>query len=208
MKYDSLNVKEIFLSIQGEGARQGELSIFIRLSGCNMNCSFCDTDWSPGKDMSIKEIISEISRYKCTWIVWTGGEPTLQLTDEIIKQFPLKYLHAIETNGSNPVPDSIDYIACSPKVSNEILNKNFNYIDELRYAVDILTPEGLENVTKLRETKINDLPDAKHYYLSPVFVAKKKDKISPLNVLSCLGLIKENPIWKLSIQVHKLIDTQ
>ena len=70
----SLNVKEIFYSLQGEGGRQGEASIFIRLTRCNLKCDFCDTDFKEGKDMEIEQIISYIKQFPCQWIVWTGGE--------------------------------------------------------------------------------------------------------------------------------------
>jgi len=82
-----LKIKEIFYSLQGEGQRAGEASIFIRLAGCNLNCLFCDTDWSGGYKLSILQIEKEINKFPCRWIVWTGGEPTLQLTDEIISYF-------------------------------------------------------------------------------------------------------------------------
>ena len=94
-----LVVNEIFYSLQGEGARAGRPSIFIRLSKCNLRCSFCDTEFDSGEEMTLQEMLNEIKKYGCKWIVWTGGEPTLQLTDEMVAFFKHNgFLQAIETN--------------------------------------------------------------------------------------------------------------
>ena len=82
-----LNVNEIFYSLQGEGGRTGQASIFIRLAKCNLTCSFCDTDFERGVKMTLDEVLREIGQYGCKWIIWTGGEPTLQLTDDIVAFF-------------------------------------------------------------------------------------------------------------------------
>ena len=111
-----LNVNEIFYSLQGEGGRVGEPSIFIRLTECNLACSFCDTDFAEGDDMTLEQIGDVISAYPCKWIIWTGGEPTIQLNDAHVAFFKEKgYKQAIETNGTRRVPSMIDYITCSPK---------------------------------------------------------------------------------------------
>jgi len=112
----NLNVNEIFYSLQGEGGRTGQASVFIRLAKCNLTCSFCDTDFERGVKMTTDEVLREIKQYGCKWIIWTGGEPTLQLTDSIVAFFKQEgYLQAIETNGTRKVPVGIDYITCSPK---------------------------------------------------------------------------------------------
>ena len=112
----NLKVKEIFYSLQGEGGRQGEASIFVRLSGCNRNCDFCDTDFSGGEDLSCEQILLQIRKFPCQWIIWTGGEPTLQLTDECLFFFKQAgYRQAIERNGSNPLSSLLDYTVISPK---------------------------------------------------------------------------------------------
>lgn len=193
-----LKVREIFYSIQGEGARQGEASIFIRLAKCNLNCWFCDTDWSFGTDMTVSQIKKAIKKYNCEWIVWTGGEPTLQLTNEILREFK-GYKHAIETNGTNPVPSLINYITCSPKVGVEILHKNFpKGVDEFRYPVDVQSSVP----------KIKDLPKASNYYVSPVFLGeeKKRFKLDMENAKACIDFVQNNPEWKLSLQIHKFLN--
>lgn len=189
-----MKVREIFYSIQGEGAKQGTASIFIRLSNCNLNCWFCDTDWSTGTEMSIKEIKKEISKYPCKEIVWTGGEPTLQLTDEILKQFH-GYYHCIESNGTNEIPSLINYIVISPKDTG--LHKSIKKVNEIRIPL----------------SSLNDYPDVKeypmadNYFVSPLFLGKPKERfqLNISNIEFCIEFIKKNPEWRLSLQIHKLL---
>lgn len=190
----NLNVKEIFYSLQGEGGRQGEASIFIRLTKCNLNCDFCDTDFTNGKDMKVGQIISIIKEYPCKWIIWTGGEPTLQLTDEIIAFFKKEgYLQAIESNGHNKLSELLDYTVVSPKGNPAYAKKINPEVDEIRLPVikDDTIPE------------IKDLPDAKYYFLSPVFTDKKES--TKENIDYCVKQIMLNAHWRLSLQIHKLI---
>jgi len=194
---NKLKVVEIFYSLQGEGANTGMPAIFIRLSGCNLNCWFCDTKWEKNIEMSIHEIMDNITQYPCKNIIWTGGEPTLQLNDEILSEFS-GYFNCIETNGTNPVPSAIDYISCSPKVPPLKLMKNFEFVDEIRYPLgkgEILPP-------------IETLPKAKNYFVSPLFVGTENERMekSQENIDYCVEYIKQNPGWKLSIQLHKLIN--
>lgn len=193
-------VKEIFYSLQGEGARQGEASIFIRFALCNKNCWYCDTDWSAGTDMSLEGIYNEIFDYPCDWIVLTGGEPTLQVDKKFISYFhSLGFKIAIETNGTNKVLDGIDYITCSPKVEPDTLRRNFlKGVDEFRYAIDIDT-----DIPSIR-----DLPYAKNYYISPMFMGEehKRYDMNDDNIQYCINFIKNHPEWKLSLQVHKIIN--
>ena len=189
----NLKVNEIFYSLQGEGARAGEPSIFIRLSGCNLNCSFCDTDFSFGRTMTVEEILHEIGAFGCNRIVWTGGEPTLQLTDQIIAFFKEKgYWQAIETNGTHRVPLGIDYIACSPKRDFEKIRDLIPEVNELRFPMQAGDPLP----------DISLLPKAEKYLLSPVF---NGNILVPENVSHCIELIKAHPTWGLSLQIHKLI---
>ena len=192
----SLNVNEIFYSLQGEGARMGEASIFIRLTKCNLSCDFCDTDFAHGTTMSVTEILDEIRPFGCRWIVWTGGEPTLQLTDEIVAFFKENgYFQAIETNGTREVPRGLDYIACSPKSRFETVKNVIPEVDELRFPMR--KGDALPDVSTL--------PKAKRYLLSPVF---DEQAIVRENVEYCVGLIKKNWEWGLSLQMHKLIEIQ
>jgi organic radical activating enzyme len=189
----NLDVNELFYSLQGEGGRTGQASIFIRLAGCNLACSFCDTDFEWGAKMTADEILREIEQYACKWIVWTGGEPSLQLNDAIVALFKENgYLQAIETNGTRRIPAGIDYIACSPKQQFENVRKLLPEVDELRFPIRKGDP--------LPDIAVQ--PKATHYFLSPVF---DNNRTVRENIDYCVHLVKENPPWALSLQTHKLI---
>jgi organic radical activating enzyme len=187
-----MKIAEIFYSLQGEGARVGEPSIFIRLSGCDLACGFCDTEFESGKEMSIPALIAYISRWPCRWIVWTGGEPTLQLTAEIVAEFNrLGYRQAIETNGNHPTPHGLDWVACSPKVAEHVVKQNFpDGVDELRYVRHSGQPG-------IPQPKIK----AKRLFLSPMF----SDGQTNENLKHCVSLCLENPDWSVSVQMHKIL---
>ncbi|MDR3326714.1 MAG: 7-carboxy-7-deazaguanine synthase QueE [Prevotellaceae bacterium] len=191
-----MRVVEIFYSLQGEGANTGKPAVFVRLAGCNLDCSYCDTDWKSGKEMSVEEILLEIKKYPSKMVIWTGGEPTLQLTDEWLSHFS-EFYNCIETNGTNSVPSGIDYISCSPKVSVEVLRKNFSKVNEFRFPVKkgYILPD------------INDLPRADNYFLSPIFEGNDllQNKKNAENLEFCVNFIKENPTWILSFQSHKFL---
>lgn len=109
-------VNEIFYSLQGEGCFTGTPAVFVRLSGCNRVCPFCDTDFVAFTTMSADEILAEVGQYPADHVVITGGEPTLQLDDALVEKLKSqgKFIQ-IETNGSRPVPPGVDWVTCSPK---------------------------------------------------------------------------------------------
>jgi len=190
----NLKVNEIFYSLQGEGGRQGEASIFIRLSGCNLKCSFCDTDFSEGKDMSVYEILAFIQSFLCRWIVWTGGEPGLQLNDAIVLFFLEKaYRQAIESNGCYPLSRWLDYMVVSPKGDTKYAQSINPRVDEVRLPVekgDVLPA-------------IESLPTARFYFLSPIFT--NDSATTQANIRYCVEQVKLHPQWRLSLQMHKWI---
>lgn len=117
-----LKINEIFASIQGEGLRQGEPSLFIRLSGCNLRCSFCDTDyaWEKGQFYNSDQIQSLIDRlrqeYPSQWICVTGGEPLLQEISPILQLLKQeKFLIQVETNATQKPVQPVDWYTISPK---------------------------------------------------------------------------------------------
>lgn len=192
----NLIVNEIFYSLQGEGGRAGEASIFIRLTKCNLKCDFCDTEFDSGEDMSVKEILDTISVYPCKWIIWTGGEPTIQLRDEHLYEFvKLGYKNAIETNGTRTVPSMIEYITCSPKRKYEEVK------DVIPFANEIRMPLKKGDIPP----DISILPKANNYFLSPIFDGATMNMD---NVSYCIDMIKQNPRWRLSLQLHKLINIE
>ncbi len=195
-------VNEIFYSIQGEGLNSGRAAIFIRLSKCNLSCSFCDTEFETGEKMSIEEIRDKIKAYPSKFIIWTGGEPSLQLKEDTIAYFKaLGYEQAIETNGTRPMPKGLDYITCSPKPEAlKLLNKNFpDGVSEFRFPITEDSP---------MPPAISTLPKAKGYLLSPVFVGEALDRLHQPSLDRCLRYIMEHPEWKLSLQLHKLIEVE
>jgi organic radical activating enzyme len=194
-----LKVSEIFYSLQGEGARIGTPTIFIRLQGCKAkNACFaagikCDTEFESGKEMSVQDIIFWIvSNAKgCNEITWTGGEPLDQLTEEIINYFKKNnYYQAIETSGLHPAPNGLDFICVSPKVAEHVIKKNF--------------PKGVSELRYVRH-KGQSIPEpsitADHYWVSP---HSDGFTINSENMKHCINLCIENPKWKLSLQNHKL----
>lgn len=189
-----LNVAEMFYSLQGEGARQGEPSLFVRLQGCDLECGFCDTEFESGKPMSIPELYLKLKQLSpdCEWIVWTGGEPTLQLSPEIVNWFKEQgFKQAIESNGNHAVPPGLDWVVVSPKVAEHVLERNFpDGVDELRYVRHAGQPG-------VPEPKIN----AKTYFLSPL---SDGNRLNKENVSHTINLCLANPQWRLSIQMHKL----
>ncbi|TGE37431.1 7-carboxy-7-deazaguanine synthase QueE [Desulfosporosinus fructosivorans] len=133
-------IVEIFSSIQGEGFHMGKGSTFIRVAGCNLRCSWCDTqhsfDVSKARWMSVEEIIEE-SEITHQHVVITGGEPTLYDLGPLVQELHKlgKYV-AIETNGTNPIPAdwALDWITASPKPGSDFAL--CCQADELKYVVD------------------------------------------------------------------------
>jgi 7-carboxy-7-deazaguanine synthase len=175
-----LKVSEIFCSLQGEGLRVGEPSVFLRLSGCNFRCVHCDTrySWDSGDDLEIDKIVAKISEYGIKSLIITGGEPTLQaagLIDLANRLLSLGYSIACETNGSVLGPNvieflnSIDLVAVSPKLKSFI----GKYIEDYNDVV-------IDLLRKLRT----------RFFLK--FVITKKDDFG--EVLSFLRLCEQNGI--------------
>ena len=109
-------INEIFYSLQGEGFHTGTPAVFVRFSGCNLKCSFCDTQHEEGVWMSDEEILAEVGKYPAMTVILTGGEPSLWIDREFVDCLHRmgKYV-CIETNGTHPLPDNIDWVTCSPK---------------------------------------------------------------------------------------------
>lgn len=200
-----MRLTEVFLTLQGEGARAGAPSVFIRTSGCSVKhaCAaggvVCDTEFESGSDYTLDhlvEAVNGLAHAGCRWIVWTGGEPTDQLTPEIVARFKAEgYYQQIETSGVRPVPPGLDWVTLSPKVAAHILDKHFPLrddgwqVDEVKYVRHVgqeAPPAWLV---------------ARHYWLSP---HSDGDQLNPANVRHCVDLCLAHPQWKLSIQQHKV----
>jgi len=117
-------VSEIFKSIQGEGVNAGQEAVFLRLSGCNFRCNWCDTKyaWEKGKEMSVEEVVDKVLSYGVEHLVITGGEPLLQQEElgQVLDELPERFYVELETNGSVEckLEGKLDLITCSPKLKN------------------------------------------------------------------------------------------
>ena len=186
-----MKVNEIFYSIQGEGYWSGTPAIFVRFAGCNLSCKFCDTDHdSSFIEMEPEDILAEVKNYsQCKHVVFTGGEPLLQINKELLSLFEREnYYIQIETNGtikiSKDIYDYIDWITVSPKEPIE------RWIQK----------DG--NELKLVHTGGQDL---KRYFDSSSFDEYFIQPCSGQNINQCIQLCKENTQWRLSIQLQKML---
>lgn len=191
-----MRVNEIFYSLQGEGHFAGTPAVFIRFSGCNLRCSFCDTDHSSFSEMTEEEIVAEAKRFPAKHIVITGGEPGLQITTRLVRRLHEEGCFVqMETNGTRALPEGcrVDWITCSPKYERVILP----HVDELKVVY-----EG-------DDTKIDEyagMTDAKILSLQPCDV---KDEVkNRQNLKGAIGYCLRHPEWHLSLQTHKIIDVR
>lgn len=198
---DMKKINEIFYSLQGEGHHTGYPSVFIRFSGCNLRCPFCDTHHNDGMVMSDTDILRAINLYKADWVVLTGGEPSLWIDSDFIrllKQATGKKV-AIETNGTHELPEGIDWVTVSPKIGIE----------------DMIGDAGIK-VERADEIKVVDvgqeldgyfdLPckgDDTLMYLQPCYVMDQRVRES--NTLRTVRRVLEDPRWTLSLQTHRYL---
>lgn len=196
-----MKVNEIFYSLQGEGSFTGTPAVFLRLSGCNTQCPFCDTNHHNGEEMSEADIVSAVSQYQTRHIVVTGGEPTIQLNDTLISMLhEAGFFIQIETNGSLPLKcqkDMPDWITCSPKN----LKLKIQQIHELKVLFDGEKPM-LYGTT---EEDVNHYAPQR-YCLQPLDTGNEEKNKEILK--NTINYILQNPKWTLSLQTHKIINIQ
>lgn len=181
-------INEIFYSLQGEGYYAGTPAVFVRFSGCNLRCPFCDTDHGSGTMMSGKDIILQVSSYPSRHTVLTGGEPSLFIDDRFVDALHSagRYV-AVETNGTRPLPEGIDWVTCSPK--DRCLLK---CCDELK-VVYLGADQDLSVYDGIRAT---------HRFLQPCDTGNPDRNRILLH--EAIEYCKSNPEWRLSLQTHKL----
>ena len=215
------SVKEIFATLQGEGAQAGRAAVFCRFAGCNLwsgreedrssaICQFCDTDFvgtdgiGGGKFASPDELAQAIEtawidtmrtrRYR--YVVMTGGEPLLQLDEPLIKALHAKQFEiAIETNGTIMVPKGIDWVCLSPKAGAELVVKQAH---EIKLVVPQAGHQPIESVLQRFEAM-----DFRHRYIQAMDGPNLSD-----NMAFAVQLCQKHPLWRLSVQTHKLIGIQ
>ncbi|MCX7245458.1 MAG: 7-carboxy-7-deazaguanine synthase [Burkholderiales bacterium] len=212
------SVKEIFLTLQGEGAQAGRAAVFCRFSGCNLwsgreedrataICQFCDTDFvgvdgiGGGKFATATDLAAAItaawldtnagSNYR--YVVFTGGEPALQLDSALLDAIHKHHFEiAIETNGTLPLPAGIDWVCVSPKIGADLVIKQ---ADEIKLAIPQIGHTQLELILKRFEGM-----DYRHRFLQPID-GFERDANTALAVQLC----QKRPLWRLSLQTHKYI---
>ena len=187
-------VNEIFVSLQGEGRNTGRAAVFVRFSGCNLRCPFCDTDHADYREMSDSEILEAIGGYGVRFVVLTGGEPTLQVDEPFLAMLhSAGYEVAMETNGTRPVLAGIDWLTVSPKqpFCGEGARLAVDRCDELKCIFDGDSPVSDFGI------------DARYRYLQPCDVgdSRRNSEITA----ACVDYIVAHPQWRLSLQTHKLI---
>lgn len=211
-------VKELFPTLQGEGTHTGRAAVFCRFAGCNLwsgreedranaVCKFCDTDFvgsdglGGGKFENAELLANAIElAWKSTlagpqqrYVVFTGGEPLLQLDDALILALHRKGFEvAIETNGTIKIPKGVDWVCVSPKAGSDLIVLQ---ADELKLVVPQTEHSPLENVLARFEKM-----DYRHRYLQPMDGPDLKR-----NTELAVGLCQKRPLWRLSLQSHKLI---
>lgn len=202
----SYAVKEIYYTLQGEGANTGRPAVFLRFSGCNLwsgreedrssaICQFCDTDFVGGSKFATAELLAE--EVASQWfgngtskrfVVITGGEPLLQLDAPLIESLhQFSFEIAIETNGTLEAPPGLDWICVSPKAGTLIRQRSGNEL-KLVYPQQGITPAELERL------------DFDHFFLQPMD-GPEIERNTELAARYCL----EHPRWCLSLQTHKLL---
>jgi len=206
----SYTVKEIFYTLQGEGANSGRAAVFCRFSGCNLwsgreedrsraVCQFCDTDFvgtgpDGGRFTTPDELADAVARAwrgegdDTRFVVCTGGEPLLQLDEQLIDCLHENgFIVAIETNGTRHAPATIDWICVSPKAGAELVQRSGEEL-KLVYPQTGAQPEEFESL------------DFDHFFLQPMDGDRVQEN-TRLAVEYCMT----HPRWRLSVQTHKIL---
>lgn len=207
----SYKIKEIYYTLQGEGAQSGRAAVFCRFTGCNLwsgreadrkkaICQFCDTDFADTKGInggtfSAMELAMKVADVwkgkKATGrplVVCTGGEPLLQLDEALINGFhDYGFQVAVETNGTKPIPKGIDWVCVSPKANTQVV---VNQGHELK----LVFPQPGAEPERFEAWEFD------HFFLQPM-----DGPLLSQNTKAAIAYCLENPQWKLSLQTHKLI---
>ena len=190
-------INEIFHSLQGEGFHCGTAAIFVRFSGCNLRCAFCDTQHQAGKMMSLQEIVDEVNKYPLAPLaVLTGGEPSLFIDEAFVAELKQKTgkTIAIETNGTRPLPNNLDWVTFSPKAAFDGGGVE---------PCILIRCDELKVVYLGQDLAQYDAVEAKYRFLQPCFVEDLEQRKA--NERACVEAVKAHPNWRLSLQVHRIL---
>jgi len=199
-----LKITEIFASIQGEGLRQGYPTLFVRFSGCNLKCPFCDTQyaWKEGNEYSTRQVIEEIKkltvRFPAQWVCLTGGEPLLQAVAELVKKLKKEgFTIQVETNATLFQDIPVDWYSISPKPAKYFFHPE--YRKKAKEVKVILTKDlNFESIRRLRE----EFPEKTPILLQPQSNRKWSMDLGMKLLRQALRAGFKN--IKLSIQLHKI----
>lgn len=206
----SYAVKEMFLTLQGEGVQAGRRAVFVRFAGCNLwsgreqdrataVCRFCDTDFvgtdglGGGKFADATALVAAVEGFwgegsARRFVVLTGGEPMLQVDDALVDALHAAGFEiAIESNGTLAVHPGIDWVCISPKAGSETVQRHG---DELK----LVWPQPGTAIETIEGW------DFKHFLLQPL-----DDAAGEANVAAAMAVVMERPRWRLSLQTHKLL---
>ena len=204
------SVKEIFYTLQGEGAQAGHAAVFCRFAGCNLwsglekdrasaVCQFCDTEFvgtdgeggakfASARDLALAIAAKWPNGQERRYVVCTGGEPLLQLDEPLIDALHGEGFEvAVETNGTRPAPKGLDWICVSPKAGAEFVLRQG---DELK----IIFPQMGIDPESFRDLRF------KNYFLQPMDGNALQE-----NTRLAIEYCKSHPQWRLSIQSHKML---
>jgi 7-carboxy-7-deazaguanine synthase len=198
----TLRLTEIFYSVQGEGHHAGRPAVFVRAAGCNLACDFCDTDFSLKMRMTPEETAAAVAEYPARYVVLTGGEPTrqpegLRALTRILQE--RGYEVALETNGTSLDTLGVNWVTVSPKISQGgafTLREG----DELK-----LVYEG-QDLSPYEDSHFT------HYYLqpkekltAPFGKGERMVEASAAAMQETFTAVLQNPKWRLSLQLHKVL---
>ena len=207
-------VKEMFYTLQGEGAQAGRAAVFCRFAGCNLwsgreqdraeaVCTFCDTDFvgtdgQGGGKFATAELLADAIAAKWPqgpageagrrYVVCTGGEPLLQLDTSLIDALHARGFEvAVETNGTQPAPEGLDWICVSPKADAELVLTRGHEL-KLVYPQPLAQPERFAHLA------------FDHFFLQPLDSVLQKQHMK-----AAVAYCMDHPQWRLSIQMHKVV---
>jgi 7-carboxy-7-deazaguanine synthase len=206
-------VNEVFYSIQGEGILAGEPMVFVRFSDCNLRCAVktagfdCDTEFMSGRELTTADLVQVVTETTSSAdgprprVLFTGGEPSLQvdalLIDALIGAGFERF--AIETNGTIRLPDFSRYLETSGSFDFHVCVSPKSAEHTLRHLAATEVKYVRHRGQALPQTRVQAL----HYLVSPA--ARPDGSFDREDVAWCVQLVKENPSWRLSLQLHKIL---